>query len=276
MTHLLVCPNPGHAVDISPCNLHPSSHNIRPTHPPQDIATPSCKYIRVLGATEKGYRGTITKFQTPKPSDQELQNTLSSWCEAYVSDRSSVKTFTLRREITHHDSAILEKLCRDLIIRTSYRGHIKISFPTDHSKVVIYSPSKINSWRFNPWIYWPIYISMLWIITWPILILLTKRYEVVTAVFPYRLDPEKHRVAKPLVQSETAFFEDWKESLRRAVVSQHQGWVDGIYREETAEMARRGQPMMFAPERGSLGGLLQGAVRVALGGQVGLGWGADS
>lgn len=275
MTHLLVCPNPGHAVDISPCNIQPNPRMERPTHPPQDISTPSCKYIEVLGATQKGYRGTITKLSTPKPTDIEDPTTLTSWCESYVSSPATTKTFTLTRKITHHDAQCLETLCRNLILRTSYRGHISISFPTTLEKVTLYSPSKLNSWRFNPWIYWPIYLTFLWIFTWPFLLLTTKRWEVVTAVFPYRLDPERNRVPRPLVQSEEAFFVDWKESLRRAVVSRHQGWVDAVYRAETQEMVQRGETFMTV-EGTTLGGLVAGAVRVAMGGPIAGGWGADS
>jgi hypothetical protein len=278
MTNLLVCPNPGHAVDPSPCNLHPDPRTQRPTHPPQDVATPSCKYIQVLGASERGYRGTITSTQAPEPTDDEEPTSLTSWCQDYVSNPSTVKTFTLKRQVIHHDAAVLEKLCRDLILRTSYRGHTHITFPTTHNKITIYSPSRVNSWRFNPWIYWPIYVTFLWIFTWPYLFFATKKWEVVTAVFPYRLDPERNRVAKPLVQSEAAFFQDWKESLRRAVISQHQGWVDGIYREETGQLIASGNPIQMTVQnsRHSLGGFITGAVSVAIGAPLGTGWGADS
>lgn len=77
------------------------------------------------------------------------------------------------------------------------------------------------------------------------------------------------------MQSEEAFFVDWKESLRRAVVSRHQGWVDAVYRAETQEMVQRGETFMTV-EGTTLGGLVAGAVRVAMGGPIAGGWGADS
>ena len=106
---------------------------------------------------------------------------------------------------------------------------------------------------------------------------MTRRYDVVTAVFPYRLDPERNRIAKPLVQSEEEFFEDWKQSLTRAVLAQHQGWVDGIYREETAQMVRSGDALMTVQSpQNTFEGFMVGAVRLALGVPMATGWGADS
>jgi hypothetical protein len=274
MTHLLVCPNPGHARDPAPCTV--SSHPLPPHDPPQEQATPTCKYIRILTPEQNGYRGTIVKKVDENP-DPEFQPTLSNWCEAYVSDPHVIKNFVLRREIAHHDAARLEKLCRNLIDSTSYRGHTFITFEKTYDKIIVASPARINKWRYNLWIVWAFYLTFLWIFVWPYLFFATKRYEVVTAVFPYRIDPERNRAPKALVQDEDAFFNEWKEALTRAVVGQHQGWVDAIFREETLQMIRRGDGRVTVPSTGNnLGGLFVGAVSLALGMPIRTGWGADS
>jgi hypothetical protein len=274
MTHLLVCPNPVHATDIRPCDIAP--HRPRAQEPPQEYATPSCKYIKLLCPGEKGYRGTITK-SLDGSSEPEFPPSLSSWCNAYVSDPRTVKNFVIHRQIIRHDTERLEALCRDLVHKTAYRGHTSITFETTHEKVVVCSPCFINKWRFNAILFWVFLVTILWIFTWPILFFSTKRYEAVTAVFPYRQDHVGNRAARPLVQSEQEFFEEWKQALTRAVLAQHQGWVDGIYREETMQLACSGNTMMTVQStQNSLQGFVAGAVRVALGIPAATGWGADS
>jgi hypothetical protein len=275
MTHLLVCPNPKHAQDPTPCNLDPHPHP-QPHDPPQDMSTPSCKYITILGPNDKGYRGSILSSVDKVPLDPEAPTTLASWCNAYVSDPHTVKTFTLRKDIRLHDSARLEELCRNLINKTSYRGHTTISFETTLNTIIVNSPCRLNSWRYKWWLRWLCYLSFLWLLTWPILFFSTRRYEVVTAVFPYRLNPARSRLAKPLVQSEEEFFREWEQSIMRAVLGQHQGWVDGIYREETAQMTRAGNAVMTVQSsENRFEGFMVGAVRMALGVPTVTGWGAD-
>lgn len=277
MTHLLVCPNPGHARDPAPCTLALQPRPQQRDDPPQEHSTPTCKYIKILDACQKGYRGTILKSREDPTADIEAAQNLEYWSNKYVSDPHTVKTFTLRKEIAHHDTARLEALCRDLVHNTSYRGHTSITFETTYKKVVVNSPCLVNQWRINVYVQWLCYLTFTWIITWPVLFFITRRYDVVTAVFPYRLDPERNRIAKPLVQSEEEFFEDWRQALTRAVLAQHQGWVDGIYREETAQMVRSGNAVVTVQSpQNTVGGLMAGAVRLALGVPVANGWGADS
>ena len=274
MTHLLVCPNPIHATDTRPCDVPPIQPQTQ--EPPQEYSTPSCKYIKLLGPGEKGYRGTIIKSLNGS-SDPEVSTSLTSWCNAYVSDPSTVKNFVLRRQIVHHDAERLKVLCQDLVHKTAYRGHTSITFETTYEKVVVCSPCFINKWRFSSILFWVFLVTFLWIFTWPILFYSTKRYEVVTAIFPYRLDPTQNRASRALVQSEHEFFEEWKQAITRAVLAQHQGWVDGIYREETTQMACSGNTMMTVQStQNNLQGLVAGAVRVALGIPAATGWGADS
>lgn len=55
--------------------------------------------------------------------------------------------------------------------------------------------------------------------------------------------------------------------------------MDGVYREETAQMARAGNAMITVQSSSSerlFEGALAGAVRVALGVPLTTGWGADS
>ncbi|KAF5634003.1 uncharacterized protein FTJAE_6897, partial [Fusarium tjaetaba] len=53
--------------------------------------------------------------------------------------------------------------------------------------VDIYSSNRLNTWRLTTWICWIFYLTFLWIFSWPILFFITKRYQVVSAEWPFSL-----------------------------------------------------------------------------------------
>lgn len=244
MTHLLMCPNPIHRTNPSPC--------------------PDCHHLKLLQDGEKGYRGNVLQSTSPHHED------LSSWCAAFVTSVPKTKTFTLTRTVTAHNTSVLSAAITQLVGSTSYRGNLQISFPITNSKITVYSSSRLNALRFNKWICWFFYLTFLWLFSWPVLWLVTKNYAPVTAEFSYR---KPH--GGPLVKSETAFFEDWKLSLRRAVLARHQGWIDAAYRAETAQMGCE-TGGLTTMDLHSAANFAAGIVRVATGSQIQVGWGANS
>ena len=148
--------------------------------------------------------------------------------------RSSIKSLEITRTVLLHDTSVVEGLVRRLVDSTSYRGHTKIQAVTTNSKIIIYSPHRINTLRQNKYLRWFTYLTFLWLFTWPALFFMTKRYTGITAAFPYRREEAdkiyaknlNNCTAKPLVMAETAFVASWRDALRRAVLGQHQGWVD--------------------------------------------------
>lgn len=61
----------------------------------------------------------------------------------------------------------------------NYEGDIKIRASIHDNTVTVYSAHWINQLRQNPFVYWFCIIMQLWIITWPVILLLERRYHVV-------------------------------------------------------------------------------------------------
>jgi hypothetical protein len=139
------------------------------------LLTPGRPGLRIGGKLEllpdnkRGYRGTRFPSLNPTVSDVEEADELRAWCDKYVADPAGWKSFTLKREIRHHDTKRLEQLLRSAIQETNYRGHLSIDFPVSHQSVVVYSPGVINQWRITVWIRWVFYLTFLWIFAWPFL-----------------------------------------------------------------------------------------------------------
>jgi len=83
------------------------------------------------------------------------------------------------------DKLQLKTEIENLIRQTYYQGHITLTFPVKHEYIDIYSDHWINRARQNPWVYWPVYITFLWILTWPFLFFFTSRYSVMDAEWPF-------------------------------------------------------------------------------------------
>jgi hypothetical protein len=247
--------------------------------------------VEFLPENKRGYRGTIIprlKPNTPITLDEEVgENELSTWCKKYVSDPSSIKSFTLKREIQNHDTKKLEQLLRSAIAATNYRGHLSIDFPKQHERVVIYSPGMINQWRMTVWIRWFFYITFLWIFAWPVLFFLTSRYEVVRGIYKYADSPPGNDMQrKCTVMTEVQWFHRWESAIKRAALARMNNkdtCLDEEYREATTRADLRGEAVGRAPEVPRTGnafadgalGLLGHGLRVAEGFQSVRGWGGD-
>lgn len=249
MTHLLV-PNSG---------THPSLVS-------QEISVPSPGI--------KTYRGHRTKTAAPPESGDDADAYISS----YTSSAFPVRSFSLKREITNHDSAALEALIKSLVASTNYRGHTKVTFPVTHKRVSVYSPCWQNTYREKTWLCWVFYLTFLWIFSWPYLWFVTRRWEVVQVIYPYSSSPDSGS-RKFVTKSEQAFFQEWRASIRRAVLGKTQGWIDEEYKLTTETMARDGPERMPSTGNGMADGafgFLRQAVNVGRDVAMAGGWGADS
>jgi len=242
---------------------------------------PSNHYIETAPDSLSAHRGGRTKTTTPSPSSED-NDILSSWCRLYVENPASVKSFALTRTITDHDSARLETLLSSLVGSTNYRGHLKVSFPVVQNRIVVYSPHWINQYRQKTWLRWIFYLTFLWIFTWPLLLILERKYDVVKVVWPYKISRDGGCTRTYAVQSEDDWFKEWKVVIKGAVFAKKQGWVDAEYRAEAEASQADGRGRMERrPSTGSAFadgavGFLQGAVRVGREVQIARGWGADS
>ncbi|EEQ88310.1 hypothetical protein RJZ56_000465 [Blastomyces dermatitidis] len=116
---------------------------------------------------------------------------LKEWCRRFCEDKSGVKSFTFHRTFEAWNYTAIQKGITTLIRSLNYRGRISIELHTHNAHLTVYSPSLINKLRINTFVWWACIILQLWILTWPLLILLEKRYEPVTATW-YAWYNEQH------------------------------------------------------------------------------------
>lgn len=107
----------------------------------------------------------------------------------------------------------LEGQIRTLIASTKYTGKLSVTFPVTHSNLTVHPP-KNKAWyaaiaaAFTP--------------------AQTRRYQVVTAVWPYAaLAPGDAggQGNEWAVKSEMQWWSDWKDVLKLAVLGKRKGWL---------------------------------------------------
>jgi hypothetical protein len=249
--------------------------------------------IELLPENKRGYRGGCIPKMNPIVSANDVEavpgqnEELKAWCERFVADKSSVKSFTLQRKIINHDTKKLEQLLRSAIAETNYRGHLTVEYPMQNEKVIVYSPGLINQWRITVWIRWVFYLTFFWIFAWPFLLFMTARYEVVKAIYPYasRSAEEGDVGRQCTVMSEVDWFYRWESAVRRAAFARmncKDAVLSDEYRESTVRADQRGEAYTRAqiPSTGNAFadgalGLLGQGLRAASDFNNARGWGGD-
>ena len=248
--------------------------------------------VKSLPNDKRGYRGGIIPKLKPVVGTGEPEDALDEirlWCEHYVQNPAGIKSFTLERKVINHDIKKLEPLLRSAIYETNYKGHVEINFQSLYTKVIVYSPGKINEWRSTAWIRWLFYLTFMWIISWPILFFLTRKYHVIKVDFHNAdmLNEDGGR-RKCAVMSEVEWFHLWESAIKRAALARMKcgdTCLDDSYRIATAQADARGlvastrlqqQPQTTgnAFADGALSFLGQG-LRAAEDWNASRGWGAD-
>ena len=173
-----------------------------PGQPPQEPLKrrPYWRKLILPRATSKVYRGTRTKVQATafKGSDAAdlegmpaaLQGILSEspdqekalqyWVDRFITDPAAVKSFSFRRKLEGFDSVRVQNAVSAHIRSLNYRGSISVETRVCNAGFLVYSPHWINRLRTNSFVWYLIVILQLWIITWPVIWVLEKRYEVAT------------------------------------------------------------------------------------------------
>lgn len=171
---------------------------------PEDNRRPRMNYIKVIGPGEKGFRGDTKETTTPT-----ITGGLEEWARIFCEDPAALKQFTLERTVINWDTTSLEGRILSLISNISYRGQVTVTFPVTHSRVVVHSPDKVNRFFSN------------------VAALFTgvKRYEVVRSVWPYADMPHGEPGRRCVVQDEDAWWADWKDAIRHAILARTRGWV---------------------------------------------------
>ncbi|KAB8207747.1 hypothetical protein BDV34DRAFT_191654 [Aspergillus parasiticus] len=108
---------------------------------------------------------------------------LMGWCERFCQDPSPIKSFTFTRHIENFNSSIIHSTLTSHLRSLNYQGNIDISTSFSNRSFTVYSPHWINRARNNNFVYYTCLILQLWLITWPIIWLLERRYAVIGSVW---------------------------------------------------------------------------------------------
>ncbi|KAB8236585.1 uncharacterized protein BDW43DRAFT_240763 [Aspergillus alliaceus] len=119
---------------------------------------------------------------------------LMGWCERFCQDPSPVKSFTFTRHIENFNSSIIQSSLTSHLRSLNYQGNIQISTSFSNQSFTVYSPHWINRARNSNFIYWICLILQLWLITWPIIWFLERRYAVVGSVWLFSREVGSQRV----------------------------------------------------------------------------------
>ncbi|KAF8243197.1 hypothetical protein K440DRAFT_76967 [Wilcoxina mikolae CBS 423.85] len=155
-----------------------------------DLSTfllPSVRVVSALPSTPRR-RGTRTAH-TSEPEAGGGRD-IRGWCHDYTENPSSWKEFSLHKVMNGLDTGLLRLHVESIIRSTNYRGNVSVSFPVSSRSVVVTPDNLVCRLRYG-WYRWVFYLSFLWVITWPILWLGTKRWDVVDAMFDVRPGAEK-------------------------------------------------------------------------------------
>lgn len=118
-------------------------------------------------------------------------------------------SFALERTVINWDTSYLEGRLLSLVSSTAYRGHVTVSFPMSHHKVMIHSPDIVNHF----------FSSVTKAFTG------TKKYEVLKSVWPYANVARGQEGRKCAVQEEEEWFVAWADTIKYAVIGKRRGWV---------------------------------------------------
>ncbi|KAJ6133553.1 hypothetical protein N7471_008768 [Penicillium samsonianum] len=158
---------------------------------------------------------------------------LRMWCERFCRDPASVKSFTLHRKVSGFDSNAMRNVLSSHIRELNYRGSINFSLFIAQRSVTIYSPHWINRLRTNRFVWWAVVLLQLWIITWPVIFFMEKRYEVIHTRWNASLIPESDSVLDKCYafdRDESSLAEYWAPAVKQAAWTRRQGEGDLLTR----------------------------------------------
>ncbi|KAF3939355.1 hypothetical protein ABW19_dt0206339 [Dactylella cylindrospora] len=218
--------------------------------------------MQVVDEDTKAYRGSVFRKRGRSnrslPVDTPIMpKDVRSWADDYCADPSTCKEFIMEKFCPGYDTKYLETRLSQLIQSTNYGGDIQITFPTTHNKIKIRPANKLTELRYNKVVRWFFYLTFLWLISWPILLFMTKKYNVVRSLWPMSaVDVNGRRRVK---MTEDQWFEYWRPAVRRAVLGRRQGRVTEQDLIEIAQEA--GMPRMpIRTGNQTMDNLLGGAV----------------
>lgn len=162
-------------------------------------------YIRCVAEGEMAFRGGLQPGVSPNVGGSGLEE----WCRRFVQDQAAVKSFTLERIVANLDADWIEGQIRSLLASLNYQGAVTVTLSLTHSRVLVHSPHKVNEF----------FTSITSIFSGK------SKYEVVKAVWPFAATRNGEPNRRCAVQSEQAWWKEWKDPIRHAISQKRKGWV---------------------------------------------------
>lgn len=162
-------------------------------------------YVSFVRKGEVAYRGGVKPDVIPEVGEGGLEE----WCRHFVEDAAPVKSFALQRVVANLDAPWIEGRLRSLVASTGYKGAVSVTFPVTHARVVVQSPDRVNKF----------------VTSVTTLFSGKHKYEVVYAVWPFATTRNGDEGRACVVQSEAAWWNEWRDSIKYAVITKRHGWV---------------------------------------------------
>lgn len=204
--------------------------------PDGGVTQANCE-LRTVENGEKARRGGICRRRAPRArarasgrlelglDDLERKPRLAEWCHMYCASHSWLKTFQLKKQVVGFDEQRVRQHLEDMVRRTNYRGNLETSFPVRDEKVEVWNECRGNRWRLTHWILLLFCLTFLWILTWPLLFFMTKKYETVSAVWHYSTLDEEGR-KQYVTLSEDQWYNLGGRAISKAVLMKRQGMLN--------------------------------------------------
>ncbi|KAI4290423.1 MAG: hypothetical protein L6R35_000289 [Caloplaca aegaea] len=248
---------------------------------------------RVVENAQKAYRGGIFRQVDPRakahPEAADTAPSLKEWCHRFCASSAGAKSFTIARNVTQIDDGILTQRLTEVLRSTNYRGNISITYPVGCRATIIMSDHWLNRYRHNKYIWWACVLLQLWIFTWPLLWIMTKRWEVFTVEWPCRIyrqvdgswpdsyeentegshegQPTDGPSVRIATMNESEWTEHWRLAIQMGAESKKRGTLTDADRyaaraiQERARQRREGSDFVTSDSNGflaSAAGLLSG------------------
>ncbi|GAW19379.1 hypothetical protein ANO14919_088650 [Xylariales sp. No.14919] len=190
----------------------------------------SWSQLRTVDNREKVHRGTIRAKRQRGPDQglevgADVRPSLQEWCHRFAASPAGLKCFGFQRQMVGFDEEAITHRLEGLVRGTNYRGNLTVRLVTKDARVEFYNDAKINRWRLTPWIRWFFFLTLTFILSWPYLLLRTKRWEVVVADWPFsRVNEAGNREYVSI--SEDQWYNMWARAICRAVLEKKQTVLD--------------------------------------------------
>ena len=129
--------------------------------------------------------------------------------------------FKFSRSIVGFDGSVLISSLTSHLRSLQYRGDISITVDMANRDLIVYNPHWVNKLRNNAWVYYLCIILQVWILAWPIIFLLERRYDIVRSVWYFsRVEDGETRYARH--RDEAAIADELAPAVTQAALERNQ------------------------------------------------------